>query len=82
MDWLINDGLPVLADSIGVVATPWTYRKPTDLEGCQAPLYICSLPHELFRKVQPRSHMGQAIWLTWVYKFIFERTCSFEEAAT
>ncbi len=71
-------GLPVLADRNRVVATPWTHRRPDELEGCRSPLYICYLPRALFRKVQPRNHMGNAIWLTWVYKFIFERTCSFE----
>ncbi len=75
-------GLPVLADTNGVVATPWTHRKPDELENCRSPLFICYLPEELFRKVQPRSHMGNALWLTWIYKFIFERTCSCQESAT
>jgi hypothetical protein len=75
-------GLPVLADAGRVVATPWTHRRPNDLERCRSPLFICYLPQELFRKVQPRSHMGQALWLTWVYKFLFERTCTYEHAAT
>lgn len=75
-------GLPVLADTNRVVATPWTHRRPDNLENCRSPLYICFLPQELFRKVQPRTHMGQALWLTWIYKFIFERTCSYKEAAS
>ncbi len=74
-------GLPVLADSTGVVASPWTHRRPDDLENCQSPLFICFLPRELFRKVQPRTHVGNALWLTWIYKFIFERTCSYDETA-
>ena len=70
-------GLPVLADRNRVVSSPWTCRHPDDLAECRSPLYICYLPKVVFRKVQPRNHMGNAIWLTWVYKFIFERTCSF-----
>ena len=70
--------LPVLADTNGVVGTPWTHRKSDDLENCRSPLFICCLPQELFRKVQPRTHVGQALWLTWIYKFLFERTCSFD----
>jgi len=71
-------GLPVLTDRHRVVATPWTHRSPDELADCRSPLFICYLPQGLFRKVQPRNHMGNAIWLTWVYKFLFERTCTFE----
>jgi len=72
-------GLPVLADCSGVQATPWTHGWPNDLEDCRSPLFICYLPRELFRAVQPRSHMGQVVWRTWAYKFVFERTCSYRD---
>ena len=72
-------GLPVLADREGVKASPWVPLRPTDLEGCREPVFVCYLPKPLFRRLEPKSHMGRAIWLTWAYRFVFERTCSYRE---
>ena len=44
-------------------------------------MFVCYLPRGLFRKVEPKVHMGRAAWLTWAYKFLFERTVSYEEDA-
>lgn len=70
------EGLPVLADREGVRASPWTLPSPSELEGCREPVFVCYLPGDLFRRVNPRGHMGRAIWFTWAYKFITERTCA------
>ncbi len=70
------EGLPVLADRTGVLASPWTLPSPADLEGCREPVFVCYLPADLYRRVNPRGHMGRAIWFTWAYKFITERTCA------
>jgi hypothetical protein len=75
-------GLPVLADQEGVRASPWVRRLPTELEGCREPVFVCYLPKHLFRRLEPRSHMGRAVWLTWAYRFIFERTCSYRTPIT
>jgi hypothetical protein len=71
------EGLPVLADQDGIKASPWTHGAPEDLEGCDEPVFVCYVPEELFRKIEPKSHMGRAVWLTWAYRFRFERTCSY-----
>ncbi len=69
-------GLPVLVDQEKVVASPWTGISRYDLEGCELPLFVCFLPKELFRKIQPKTHVGRVVWLTWAYKFIFEKSCA------
>jgi hypothetical protein len=73
-------GLPILADQEGVKASPWVCLRPTELEGCREPVFVCYLPKHLFRRLEPRSYMGRAVWLTWAYRFVFERTCSYREA--
>lgn len=73
------EGLPVLADQNGIVASPWTEISRYSLEGCTLPLFICFLPREVFRKIQPKTHLGRTVWLTWAYKFLYEKTCSFKE---
>jgi DNA/RNA-binding domain of Phe-tRNA-synthetase-like protein len=75
------EGLPVLADRAGAVASPWSSVSRYELEGCKRPLFVCFLPREMFRSVQPKTHMGRAVWLTWAYRFVFEKTCSYEGAA-
>lgn len=70
------NGLPVLADQTGVVASPWTYGLPGDLSGCPEVVFVCFLPQDIFRSIQPKSHLGRVVWLTWAYRFVFERTCS------
>lgn len=70
------EGLPVLADSTGAKTSPWNQISRYTLEGISRPLFVCFLPKELFRKIQPKKYMGRAVWLTWAFKFEFERTCS------
>ena len=74
------EGLPVLADRGGVVGSPWTLAAPRELEGCEEPVFVCYLPEDLFRRVDPKSHMGRAVWITWAYQFIQQRTRSFRPA--
>ncbi|MFH1845810.1 MAG: hypothetical protein ABIF77_21715 [bacterium] len=69
------EGLPVLADTEAVKASPWTVNRPDDLVSAKDVVFLCFLPWELFRKVQPKSHLGRVVWLTWAYRFVFERTC-------
>jgi DNA/RNA-binding domain of Phe-tRNA-synthetase-like protein len=76
------EGLPVLADSRGVRATPWTHVTPDSLRDCKEPVFVCYLPERLFRRIQPKSHMGRAIWMTWAYRFVFERTCTHRPPAS
>ena len=33
---------------------------------------------ETIRQVQPKVHVGRVVWLTWAYKFLFEKTCKYE----
>ena len=75
------EGLPVLADQGGVKTSPWEPLVPTGLDGCREPVFVCYLPSRLFRRMEPRAHMGRAVWLTWAYRFIFERTCSYRAAS-
>jgi hypothetical protein len=75
------EGLPVLADRNGAVASPWSSVSRYALEGCKRPLFVCFLPREMFRSVQPKTHMGRAVWLTWAYRFVFEKTCSHQSTA-
>lgn len=69
-------GLPVLADRDGVKASPWSPSPRSKLEGSNEPVFICYVPEDLFRMVGPRAHVGRSVWLTWAYRFVFERTCS------
>lgn len=73
------EGLPVLADTKQVLASPFFLPDRYALEGCTMPLFVCYLPADLFRMVQPKSHMGRAVWLTWAYKFQFEKTGTFHK---
>ena len=66
-------GLPVLADSEGAKTSPWTCGLPEELEGCSEPVFISYLPKSLFRTINPKGHLGQVVWLTWAYHFVFER---------
>jgi hypothetical protein len=70
------EGLPVLADETGVLASPWTLGSPSDLEGCTEAVFVCYLPRDLFRAIEPKTHLGRLVWLTWAYRFVFERTYS------
>ncbi len=70
-------GLPVLADDAGVKASPWTLGPPEALQDASDVVFVCYLPRELFREIGPKSHVGRAIWMTWAYRFVFERTCSY-----
>jgi hypothetical protein len=69
-------GLPVLADGEGAKASPWTCGQPGQLEGCSEPVFISYLPKSLFRTINPKGHLGQVVWLTWAYRFVFERRYS------
>jgi len=69
-------GLAVLADEESVLATPWTEPLAEPLAQCEAPIFVCFLPADLYRKVDPRGHMGRAIWVTWAYFFLKQRTCT------
>jgi hypothetical protein len=71
------EGLPVLADQTGAKTSPWDRFPPTGLDGCRELVFVCYLPQRLFRRLEPRAHMGRIVWLTWAYRFIFERTCSY-----
>lgn len=71
------EGLPVLGDRQGVKASPWNRVLPEDLAGCREPVFVCALPAGLYRRFEPKGHVGRAVWLTWAYRFVFERTCSF-----
>lgn len=73
------EGLPVIADANGAKASPWNQISRYSLEGVSRPLFICFVPKELFRKVQPRVYMGRMVWLTWAFKFEFEKTCICKE---
>jgi hypothetical protein len=69
-------GLPVLADQGGVKASPWTYDLAPELDRCTDPVFVCFLPKEIFRTIEPKGHVGRTVLLTWAYRFVFERTCS------
>jgi DNA/RNA-binding domain of Phe-tRNA-synthetase-like protein len=69
-------GFPVLADSEGAKASPWTCGQPGELEGCSEPVFISYLPKSLFRAINPKGHLGRVVWLTWAYRFVFERRYS------
>ncbi len=68
-------GLPVLADRAGVKASPWTLPDPASLADPDETVFVCFLPADLFRQVNPRDHLGRVMWLTWAYRFVFERSC-------
>ncbi len=70
-------GLPVLADQTGVQASPWTLGTPEALQDLDEVVFLCFLPADLFRSVNPRDHLGRVMWLTWAYRFVFERSCRF-----
>jgi len=72
------EGMPVLFDSEGIKASPWTVNRPEDLATATEVVFLCFLPQELLRRVQPKSHLGRVVWLTWAYRFVFERTCSYQ----
>jgi DNA/RNA-binding domain of Phe-tRNA-synthetase-like protein len=74
------DALPVLADTEGVKASPWTHPVSSDLRDVNDAVFVCFLPEELFRVVQPKSHLGRVVWFTWAYRFVFERTSSFQNS--
>lgn len=70
-------GLPVLADGRGIVGSPWTHPAPGDLEDSDETVFVCCLPEDLFRRVDPKTFLGRANWLTWAYRFLFTRTCKY-----
>lgn len=70
------EGLPVLADGQGIKASPWVPCTPADLARCEEPVFVCYLPHDLLRVVEPKGHLGRVVWLTFAYRFVFERTCT------
>jgi DNA/RNA-binding domain of Phe-tRNA-synthetase-like protein len=76
------EGLPVLADQTGIKASPWIAGSPENLERCPQPVFVCCLPRELFRVVEPKSHLGRVVWLNWAYRFVFERTCPARDDAS
>ncbi len=76
-----GEGLPLLVDAAGVKASPWTCPAPEELEGLNEPVFVCYLPEDLFRVVEPKSHMGKLVWLTWAYRFVQQRTCSFRQVS-
>lgn len=68
------DGLPVLADRNGAKGSYWVPGHPRDLQDCADPVFVCYLPGDLFRSVDPKSHLGRTVWLTWALRFVFERS--------
>jgi hypothetical protein len=72
---MVCEGLPLLADQGGIKACPWIAPRPGDLDDIEEPVFVCFLPAELYRTVAPRNHLGRTVWLTWAYRFVFERTC-------
>ena len=72
--------LPVLADPHGLLASPWSLPDPEQIADCAAPLFVCFLPSEVYRKIEPMAHMGRAVWLTWAYRFLRQRSFSFRPA--
>jgi hypothetical protein len=71
-----EDGLPLLSDREGVKGNPWLASAPADLEGCTDPVFICYLPETLYRSIDPKSHLGRVVCLTWAFRFAFERSFS------
>ena len=68
-------GLPVLADLEAVRAAPWALGSPDDLVDADPVVFVCFLPQDMFRRINPKNVLGRAVWLTWVYRFVFEKTC-------
>ncbi len=68
-------GLPVLADLETVRAAPWALGSPDDLVDADPVVFVCFLPQNIFRQVNPKNVLGRAVWLTWAYRFVFEKTC-------
>jgi len=73
-----EDGLPMLVDQEGVKGNPWLAPAPTDLADCTDPVFICYLPEALFRSIDPKSHLGRVVWLTFAFRFAFERSFSYQ----
>ena len=72
---------PIQIDE-GADSGPTRIRLQVGFQACmEEPVFVCYLPKPLFRRLEPKSHMGRAIWLTWAYRFVFERTCSYREPA-
>jgi hypothetical protein len=69
------EGLPLLADQEGAKACPWIAPQAGDLGCIEEPVFVCFLPADIFRQVAPRNHLGRTVWLTWAYRFVFEKTC-------
>ena len=68
------EGLPVLADQNGVVASPWTLPDPDELAECTRPVFFCFLPGPLFRRIEPMAWMGRTVWSTWAFGFVWQRS--------
>ncbi|MEW5984180.1 MAG: hypothetical protein AB1806_17650 [Acidobacteriota bacterium] len=68
--------LPVLADQAAVRASPWTLESAERLDACTEPVFVCYLPGDLMRRVDPKNHLGRLVWLTWAFTFAFARTYS------
>jgi hypothetical protein len=71
-----DDGLPLLSDREGVKGNPWLAPAPADLEDFREPVFICYLPETLFRSIDPKSHLGRVVWMTFAFRFAFERSIS------
>lgn len=54
----------MLAGPDGLLGSPWTLPEREAIANCADPLFVCSLPRELYRGIEPRGHMGRAVWLT------------------
>ena len=70
------EGLPVLTDQKGVVASPWTCSRKEDFGADIDPLFVCFMPEKLWRKINPKAHIGRLVWMTWAYTFVVERAFS------
>lgn len=66
--------LPILADTNGPRAAPWHMDDPEPLKDCKEPLYVCYMPEEAARRIDPKSHLGRINWMTWAYHFVVEKT--------
>jgi DNA/RNA-binding domain of Phe-tRNA-synthetase-like protein len=68
------EGLPVLADGRGVVASPCCCHDLARMtDDAQEVILVCYTPMSIAQAFTARTELGRLMWMTWVFKFECEK---------
>jgi hypothetical protein len=68
------EGVPLLADGRGIVASVCTDPDRTRLdEDAQEVIAVCYTPLAVSREFEARTELARMVWTTWAYRFVAEK---------